>query len=59
MVILEGKTKDDGDGAVERRYALLPEDTDFYQILTNAGVDIKELEMTSMNLGLALHLEIY
>ncbi len=42
MVILEGKTKD-GDGAVERRYALLPEDTDFYQILTNAEVDIKEL----------------
>ena len=40
------KTSEDEDvaGTKERKYALLPSGTDFYQVLADAGIDIKTLE---------------
>jgi cell division protease FtsH len=39
MVLLE--LEEDGESVI--RYALLPPETDFYQILAGAGIDVKEL----------------
>ena len=44
MVLLEKKEEKDGVETVYRKYALLPADTDFYQILTNAEINVKDLE---------------
>ncbi len=44
MVLLENKKDVDGVEVLVRRYALLPADTDFYQILTNANINVKDLE---------------
>ena len=44
MVLLENKKDVDGVEVLVRRYALLPADTDFYQILTNADINVKDLE---------------
>ena len=44
MVILESEIKVNGADVVEKKYALLPEGVDFYQVLSNAGIDIKDLE---------------
>lgn len=40
MVILD---KEGGDGEMEREYALIPAGTNFYEILADAEIDIKEL----------------
>ncbi len=42
MVTLVVKVKENGEA--ERKYALLPQGSDFYTILADAGVDIKKLE---------------
>jgi cell division protease FtsH len=45
MVILESKEKlDSGLETISRKYALLPAETDFYQILSNAEINVKDLE---------------
>jgi len=44
MVILESEIKVNGADVVEKKYALLPEGVDFYQVLSNAEIDIKDLE---------------
>lgn len=44
MVILEFKGEVDGKEATLRKYALLPEGTDFYQVLSSSGLNIKDLE---------------
>jgi len=45
MVLLEKNSKTDaGLEVVNRKYALLPMDTDFYQILSNAQINVKDLE---------------
>ncbi len=44
MVLLENKKEVDGVEVLSRRYALLPSDTDFYQVLTNAEINVKDLE---------------
>ena len=44
MVILESEIKVNGADVVEKKYALLPEGVDFYQVLSNTGIDIKDLE---------------
>ena len=44
MVILDRKVERDEQKVTERKYALLPSGTDFYQVLSNAEIDIKDLE---------------
>jgi cell division protease FtsH len=43
MVTLE-YTPEEGDGAFVKKYALVSENTDFYSVATDAGIDIKALE---------------
>jgi cell division protease FtsH len=44
MVMLEREIEKDGEEIVQRKYALLPDGTDFYQILSNAEIDVRDLE---------------
>jgi cell division protease FtsH len=45
MVLLENKKEIEGGIEVlTRKYALLPQDTDFYQVLSNAQINVKDLE---------------
>jgi cell division protease FtsH len=44
MVLLERKEEENGMEILSRKYALLPAETDFYQILTNAEINVKDLE---------------
>ena len=45
MVLLENKKEIEGGiEVVTRKYALLPQDTDFYQVLSNAEINVKDLE---------------
>ncbi len=44
MVLLEDKKNVDGKETLVRRYALIPTGTDFYQILSNAEINVKDLE---------------
>ncbi len=43
MVLLESKEERDGQELLTKKYALLPSETDFYQILSNSGIDAKSL----------------
>ena len=43
MVILELTKERDGEEVLTRKYALLPGGTDFYQILSNAEINVKDL----------------
>jgi len=43
MVVLEKKNEVAGRQIVEKKYAMLPSKVDFYQILSNAEIDIKNL----------------
>jgi cell division protease FtsH len=45
MVLLENKKEIEGGLEVlTRKYALLPQDADFYQVLSNAEINVKDLE---------------
>jgi len=44
MVILEFKGEVEGKEATLRKYALLPDGSNFYEILSSSGLNIKELE---------------
>lgn len=43
MVILELTKEEDGEEVLTRKYALLPGGADFYQILANADINVKDL----------------
>lgn len=43
MVLLEITKEEDGEEVLSRKYALLPPEADFYQILSNAGIEVKDL----------------
>jgi cell division protease FtsH len=43
MVLLEKVKKEDGEDMLTKKYALLPGGADFYQILSNADIDVKDL----------------
>jgi cell division protease FtsH len=43
MVLLENKEEKDGQELLTKKYALLPSETDFYQILSNSEIDVKSL----------------
>ncbi len=44
MVLLEDNIDKEGIQVVNKKYALLPDDADFYEILSNAGINIQDLE---------------
>ena len=44
MVILEREIEKDGEVTIQRKYALLPDGANFYEILSNADIDVRELE---------------
>ncbi len=44
MVVLEKKEEKDGTETIQREYALLPSKSDFYEILTNAGIKVQDLK---------------
>ncbi len=44
MVVLEFKGEVEGKETTLRKYALLPDGTDFYQVLSSSGLNIKDLE---------------
>ncbi len=43
MVLLETTKEEEGQEVLSKKYALLPPETDFYQILSNAGIEVKDL----------------
>jgi len=44
IVSLDYSTEEEGQGVVVRKYALIASDTDFYSVISDAGIDIKILE---------------
>ncbi len=43
MILLEIAKEEEGEEVLSRKYALLPPEVDFYQILFNAGIEVKDL----------------
>lgn len=56
MVLLEKTKEKDGEEVLTKKYALLPADADFYQILTNAEISVKDLgnDFYEPRLGISL-----
>lgn len=43
LVLLEKKQEESGRPVIKKKFALLPAKMDFYQILTDSGIDVKDL----------------